>query len=261
MAAWKFVLLLSLICGPAAAVMHKDTVRYQDGDAELQGYLYWDDAFTGERPGVLVLPEWWGLSDFPKLRAEMLAESGYVAFAADMYGEAKMTRKPEQARVWRDQLVADKSAWVRRAALALQQLAAHDGVDPTRLAVIGYSLGGASAMQLAYSGAELKGVISVYGSLPTTSPEQAAKVAARVQIAHGDADRFVSEEQIRAFRKLLSDAGVDWEMTFYGGAKHGFANPYADGYGIEGLEYQDAADSRSWLRALEFLRDVFGESI
>ena len=261
MTALRLVLLLSLICGPAAAVMHKEAIEYKDGEVTLRGYLYWDDAFTGKRPGVMVVHEWWGLNDFARLRAEMLAESGYVAFAADMYGEARMTRKPEEAKAWRDSLIADPSTWQRRAALGLQQLAAHENVDADRLAAIGYSLGAATVMQLAYTGADLRGAISFYGPLTPAQIEQGKEIKARVLVAHGDNDPFVSEDQMLAFRKSLSAAGVDWEMNIYAGAAHGFANPYADGFGMEGLAYQEAADRRSWLRTLGFLRDIFEEEI
>ena len=261
MKALRLVLLLSLFCGPAAAVMHKEVIDYKDGDVTLRGYLYWDDAFAGKRPGVMVVHEWWGLNDFARLRAEMLAESGYVAFAADMYGEARMTRKPEEAKAWRDSLVADAAAWQRRAALGLQQLAAHDNVDAARLAAIGYSLGGATVMQLAYTGAELRGAVSFYGPLTRAQSDHGKQVKARVLVAHGHDDPFVSEDEMLAFRKSLSAAGIDWEMNIYAGATHGFANPYADGFGMEGLAYQEAADRRSWLRTLGFLREIFDEEI
>lgn len=265
MTAWKPALLLWLGClvaGPAAAVMHEETISYRDGDVTLKGYLYWDDAFTGKRPGVMVAHEWWGLNDFARLRAEMLAESGYVAFAADLYGDGRNTRKPAQAQPWRDALVADPAAWQRRAKLGLDQLAGHGNVDASRLAAIGYSLGGATVMQLVYTDAAPLGVVSVCGPLDPPEPAQAANAASgRVLVLHGAADPFVPPDRAQAFTQALSDAGVDWEMISYGGAPHGFANPYADGYGIDGLSYHEAADRRAWLRTLAFLRDLFGEAL
>ena len=258
MKAWQIGMVVFLLASSSAtAVMHQEPISYEDGDVELKGYLFWDDAFTGKRPGVLVAHEWWGLNDYAKLRAEMLAETGYVAFAADMYGAGKITRDADEARGWMQQISSNQEAWQRRASLALEQLKAHPKVDAERLAAIGYSFGGATVMQMVYAGADLAGVVSFHGALPPATPEQAAKVKARVLVAHGDADGFVPAERIQAFKRALSQANVDWEMDIYGGAKHSFTNPYADGYGMEGLAYQEEADRRSWLRALAFLEDIF----
>ena len=257
MKAWQVGLTLWLLSGSTLAVMNEELVSYQDGDVRLQGYVYWDDAFTGKRPGVMVVHEWWGLNDYAKLRAEMLAEMGYVAFAADMYGDGRITRHAEDAKSWMQQITANAEPWQRRALLGLEQLQAHPKVDGAKLAAIGYCFGGATVMQMAYAGAGLQGVVSFHGSLPPASPEQASQVKARVLIAHGDADSFVPPERIQAFKAALSAAGVDWEMNIYAGAKHSFTNPYADGYGMAPLAYQEAADRRSWLRMLAFFEDIF----
>jgi dienelactone hydrolase len=261
MKAWRIGLVLWALSAPALAVMHQETVTYQDGDVTLQGYVYWDDAFSGKRPGVLVVHEWWGLNDYAKLRAEMLAEMGFVAFAADMYGDGRITRHAEDAKGWMQQITANVDAWQRRALLGLEQLKAHPQVDEAKLAAIGYCFGGATVMQMAYAGADLKGVMSFHGSLPPATAEQASQIKARVLLAHGDADPFVPPERVQAFKAALSDAGVDWEMVIYGGAKHGFTNPYADGYGIDGIAYQEAADRRSWLLMLAFFDEIFEQAL
>ena len=261
MKAWQVGIVMSLVSGVAGAVMHQEAISYKDGDVALTGYLYWDDAFTGQRPGVLVAHEWWGLNDYAKLRAEMLAETGYVAFAADMYGDAKITRHADEAKGWMAQIASNVELWQRRANLALEQLRSHPQVDAQKLAAIGYCFGGATVMQMAYSGVDLEGVVSFHGSLPPATPEQAAEVKGRVLIAHGDADGFVPPDRIKAFLKALSDAGVDWEMDIYAGAQHGFTNPYADGYGMDGLAYQEQADRRSWMRMLAFLEELFEEAL
>lgn len=258
----KSLLLAALLCafsGSASAVMQTEVVKYQDGDVELQGYIFWDDAFTGERPAILVLHEWWGLNDYAKLRAEMLAESGYVAFAADMYGGAKQTRHADEAKGWMQQITSNIEAWQRRALLALDQLKQHPKVDAEHLAAIGYCFGGATVMQMAYAGADLDGVVSFHGSLPPATPDQATQIKAKILVAHGDADTFIPAERIAAFKQALSDAGADWEMNIYGGAKHSFTNPYAEGYGMDGLAYAEDADRRSWLRMLAFFDEIFGE--
>jgi len=254
-------LFLAVLSVPALAVMHADRVTYNDGDTELAGYLYWDDAFSGKRPGVLVVHEWWGLNDYAKLRAEMLAEMGYVAFAADMYGDGKVTRHADDAKGWMQQITANVDAWQRRALLALEQLRAHPKVDPEKTAAIGYCFGGATVMQMAYAGADVDGVVSFHGSLPPAGPGQAEKIRGRVLIAHGAADSFIPAERIKAFTEALEAADVDWEMDIYGGARHSFTNPYAEGYGMAGLAYDEAADRRSWARLLRFFEELFEEPL
>ena len=252
------VAAIALLLGAAAeAVMHQESITYRDGDTELKGILYWDDAFVGKRPGILVAHEWWGLNDYAKLRAEMLAEMGYVAFAADLYGDGRITRHADEAKGWMQQIASNVDSWQRRAALALDQLVAHQKTDTDRLGAIGYCFGGATVMQLAYAGAELDGVASFHGSLPPATPEQSARVRGRVLVAHGDADSFIPASRISAFKDALTQAGVDWEINIYSAAKHGFTNPYADGYGLEGLAYQEEADRRSWQRMLAFFEELF----
>ena len=260
MKTWQTGLAVFLLwSGAASAVMHKEEIKYRDGDVELKGYLFWDDAFSGKRPGILVAHARWGLNDYAKLRAEMLAEMGYVAFAADMYGGGKMTRHADEAKGWMQQITASIDTWQRRANLALEQLKTNPNVESTKLAAIGYGFGGATVMQLAYSGADIDGVVSFHGPLPPATPEQAEKVKARILVAHGDEDGFVPPERIDAFKKALSRASVDWEMAIYAGARHSFTNPYADSYGMEGLAYQEKADRRSWLRMLAFFEELFEE--
>lgn len=263
MKALRFLLVMSLsVAAPAWAEVQSKTVSYQDGEATLTGYLYWDDTIKGKRPGVMVIHEWWGLNDYAKQRASMLAELGYVAFAADMYGDNKVTTHAEDAKGWMMQITANSEAWQRRAALGLDQLKASALVDAESLAAIGYCFGGATVMQMVYAGLDLDAVVSFHGSLPPASAEQvatlqAAKTTPHVLIAHGDADGFVPVERIAAFKTALTDAGLDWEMDVYGGAKHGFTNPDADSFGMGGLAYSPVADARSWQRMQAFLDEHF----
>lgn len=252
------ILLLSFSFGTVAK-LHKEEINYQDGNTALKGYLFWEDSFEGQRPGVMVVHEWWGLNDYALLRAEMLAESGYVAFAADMYGTGKVTRHADDAKGWMKQITANVGQWQQRGLLGLKQLRGHAKVDKDKLAAIGYCFGGATVMQMAYSGADIQAVASFHGSLPPATAEQANQIAGKVLVAHGASDGFVPPERVQAFSKALNDAGVDWEMDTYGGAKHGFTNPYADGYGLSGLGYSETADRRSWLRLLSFFEALFSD--
>jgi dienelactone hydrolase len=250
-------LMLLAVTVPAKAELQTSTVRYNDGDVQLQGYFYWDDAFKGKRPGVMVVHEWWGLTDYIRKRAQMLAKLGYVAFAADMYGKDKVTEYADQAREWSKQITSNVDAWQRRALLGLDVMRTHELVDGTRTAAIGYSFGGATVMEMAYAGAALAGVVSFYGSLPVATPDQARSVRARVLIEHGSADTYIPAERLVKFQAALDAAGADWEMVTYGGARHGFANPGADVYGIDNLRYNKVADERSWEDMRRFFKEIF----
>ncbi len=251
------LLILLALTVPAKAELQTSTVRYNDGDLQLQGYFYWDDAFKGKRPGVMVVHEWWGLNDYVRKRAEMLAKLGYLAFAADMYGKDKVTEHASQAGEWSKQIRSNIDAWQKRALLGLDVMRTHELVDGTRTAAIGYCFGGATVMQMAYAGAALAGVVSFHGSLPVATPDQARNVRARVLIEHGSADSFIPAERIVEFQAALNAAGVDWEMVSYGGARHGFTNPGADLHGIDNVRYNKVADQRSWEDMQRFFKEIF----
>lgn len=259
MKTFTIFMLLCLAFNNAFSAMHKEELVYKHGETELKGYVFWDDAFAGQRPGVLVLPEQWGMSDYVLLRAEMLAESGYVAFAADLYGNARVTRKEKEALNWKAEITQDVELLRERAKLGFDQLFSHEKVDTAKTAAIGYSLGGTTALQLAFSGVELGGIVSVHGALPATALIEAKKVRAKLLLLHGDDDQYVSKDNIHKVTQTLSKAGVDWELNIFGRAKHAFSNPYADGYGITGFGYQIEADQRSWKRILSFLESLFEE--
>lgn len=250
-------LLAMTLATTAPAAVQTETVRYRDGDQELQGYVAWDDAATDKRPGVLVVHEWWGLNDYAKQRARMLAELGYVAFAVDMYGDGKVTRHPKEAGAWSSRISTNQAAWQQRALAGLAQLRKHAKVDADRMAAIGYCFGGSTVMQITYAGADLKGVASFHGALPPPTEEQAKNIRASIFVAHGNADGFIPTERVLQFQAALDKAGADWQMTSYGGARHGFTNPAAGEYGIDNIQYDEAADQRSWAQLQWFFEEIF----
>ena len=256
----KLALLMiftSLFASMAGAEVQSKAVAYEDGDDQLTGYMYWDDAIEGKRPGVLVVHEWWGLNDYAKGRAEQLAKLGYVAFAMDMYGSDKVTSHPAQAKEWMSATVSNLVGWRRRAQKGLEMLSAMDITDSTRMAAIGYCFGGATVMQLAYAGADLDAVVSFHGSLPLPQGSEAANIKGRVQIEHGNDDVFIPAERVEAFKAAMNDAGVDLVFHGYDGAVHGFTNDGADEYGMDNLKYDAAADEASWNSMLETFKSVF----
>lgn len=251
------LLALSLLSMQAAlAKVVTEEVKYQDGDTQLTGFISYDDAQKGPRPGVIVVHEWWGLNQFAQDKAKELASMGYVAMAIDMYGDGKVTNHPAQAKEWMQTNTMNKEQWRRRASLGLEQLTANAGVDKDRLAAIGYCFGGATVMQMAYAGTPLNGVVSLHGSLPPATQEEASKIQSKVLVLHGEADAFVPAERIVKFKNALAATGADWQFVGFGGARHAFTNPEAGQYGIENLKYDAAADQRSWAYTQEFLAEV-----
>lgn len=246
---------LLLLASPLAAAVQTKVVEYQHGDLVLEGLLAWDDAQTSPRPGVLVVHEWWGNNEYSRGRAKQLAELGYVAFAADMYGKGRSTTHPEQAGAWAGEVMKNIPAGLERAKLGLDQLLAHPGVDKEHVAAIGYCFGGSAVTFMAYSGFDLDGVVSFHGSLPA-APEGTASPKAKILIAHGADDAFVSAETIATFTDRLRAIGADWQMVSYGGAKHSFTNPAADN-SLPGAVYDAAADQRSWAAMQSFFDEIF----
>ncbi len=260
MKALRYLLSLFLLLGlaaPAAAEVRTKTIEYNHDGTKLTGYLAWDDAIQGHRPGVLVVHEWWGLNDYARQRARMLAELGYAAFAVDMYGDGKVTEHGNEAGEWMKQITANVEQWQQRALLGLEVLRQQEMVDPEQVAAIGYCFGGATVMQMAYAGAGLKGVASFHGSLPTPTTEQMPNIRAAIAAFHGADDGFVPAERVQQFEEALTMAGADWQLTTFGGTKHSFTNPNAGDFGIDNLEYNARADQRSWAYLQLFFDEIF----
>lgn len=257
------VLLSSAIClvfsGLAQADIVGKSITYSDGDQEFTGYLAYDDALEGKRPGVLVVHEWWGMGDYAKKRARMLAREGYVAFAADMYGSGKFTDDPEQAKAWMLEATADVDWWREQAERGVAVLRDQAIVDTERLAAIGYCFGGGTVLQMAYGGSDVDAIVSFHGSLPVASEEELANIKTKILVLHGDADPFVQKPLEEAFRAALRKSDADWQMVSYGGVKHSFTNPGADRHGMDALRYDAKADARSWRAMLNLFDEVFAK--
>lgn len=253
--------LLTLILGAnmATAAIKTETISYTYNGVNLKGTLAYDDAQSGKRPAVMIVHEWWGLNDYVKKRATMLAELGYVAFAADMFGDAKTTDHPEDAGKMMSAVQKNVAEWRGRAEAGLQVLRGNPHVDPDRLAVIGYCFGGATALQLALSGADVKAAVSFHGSLPKITANDAKKIKAKVLICHGAMDKFISEETAQKFREALDAGGVNYEMCYYGGAVHGFTVPGSEARHIPGIGHNADADRRSWASMKRLFDEVFAK--
>jgi len=252
--------VFSAIMLNARAELVTKPVAYEQGGVKLEGYLAYNDQTTALRPGVLVVPEWWGLNDYAKGRARQLAELGYVAFAVDMYGAGIATTDPKKAGELAGQFYG-KPLMAERAQAALDQLLKTGLVDEKKVAAIGFCFGGAVCQALAYTGAPLAGIVSFHGSLIPASPEAAAKNHARFLICHGALDPFTKPEDIAAFKQSLDDGKIDYQFISYSGAVHAFTNPGADALaaasGLKGIGYNEAAARRSWQHMKLFFDEIF----
>ena len=252
------VVLLSLSPSlPKTATITTREIEYRQGETVLQGFVAWDDAARGRRPGVLVVHEWWGHNEHARNQARRLAEAGYVGFALDMYGKGKVTTHPQDAQAFVNEVTKDPAVLTARFNAALEQLKRDPHVDTTRLAAIGYCFGGAVVLGMARGGADLAAVVTFHGALATTSPAQPGKVRARVLVLAGGADPFVPPEQLEAFKREMQAAGARFEVITYPGAKHGFTNPNAAQYGMPQLAYDAAADRESWAAMLKLFKEIW----
>jgi dienelactone hydrolase len=235
-------------------------VTYKDNGTELKGYLTYDDAVQGKRPGILVVHEWWGHNPYARKRARMLAERGYTALAVDMYGDGKTADHPDDAGKFAKAVGGNLPLARARFLAALNLLTTHDTVAKDKTAAIGYCFGGGMVLQMARQGIDLDGVVSFHGSVATSTPAEKDKVKARVLVYNGADDPFVTAEQIAAFKKEMADAAVDYEFVNIAGAKHSFTNPDADGFAKKfnmPLAYSKHADEQSWQGMQDFFKEIF----
>ena len=252
------IALIALLATTATrADLRTEPVEYHDGATVLKGYLAYDDATDDARPAVLVCPEWWGLTDYPKRRAEQLARLGYVAFVADLYGGGRVTSDPSEAKQMSGPLMADRMVLRTRVQAALGVLMGQKRVDKGRVAAIGYCFGGAAALELARAGAPLAGVVAFHGDLSRTPTEGPDHIRAEVLVCHGGDDTLVPPPVLAAFEEEMKREGVNYQINIYGGAKHAFTNPAADTYHLPPVSYNAQADHRSWEAMKAFLAEIF----
>jgi dienelactone hydrolase len=215
--------------------MKAETIEYKDGAVNLRGHIAYDDQQSGKRPGILVMPEAFGLGPHARERAERLAKLGYVALAGDPYGDGVTAKDLQEAMKHAGPLREDTAKFRARGRAALDKLASLPQVDSGKLAAIGYCMGGTFALELARDGAPLRGIVTFHAGLETKVPAQSNKTRAKVLICTGADDPFVPVAQVNAVQEELTKAGVDWQIISYGGAVHSFTNPDADALGMAGL--------------------------
>jgi dienelactone hydrolase len=251
--------LAILVVGPSLmAKVKTEAVEYKHGDVVLQGYLCYDESLEGRRPGVLVVHDWFGVSDYTKMRAEQLAALGYVALAADVYGKGVRPTNAQEAAAEAGKYYKDRQLLRARVRAGLDFLASQPQADTLRLAVMGYCFGGACALELARSGAPVKGVVTFHGGLSTPNPTDAKNIQGKVLVLHGADDPFVKQEDVKAFMDEMRAAVVDWQLVQYSGAVHSFTDKRAGSDNTKGAAYNEAADRRSWQAMKDFFQEVLG---
>lgn len=237
-----------------------EPVEYKDNGTVLEGYLAYSRKLKERRPGVLIVHEWTGLGPFAMGRAEELARLGYVAFAVDIYGKGIRPANAQEASAQANLYRSNRRLMRQRAQAGLNVLKNTGLVDPAQIAVIGYCFGGTAALELARSGAEIKGAVSFHGGLNTPHPEDAKNIKAKVLILHGADDPHVPANEVLQFQQEMRQADVDWQMISYGGAVHSFTNPKAGNDPSTGSAYNQIAAQRSWQAMQQFFREIFEKS-
>jgi dienelactone hydrolase len=250
----RVLTVVLLTCAAAHAAVETETIAYHEGDTELMGYLARNPAIDDPMPGILIVHEWTGLGEHPKNSARRLAELGYVAFALDMYGGGKLAEDSTQAAEWSSTFKNDPALARRRFEAALKTLENQPGVDPERIAAIGYCFGGTIVLEMARLGVDVQAVVSFHGGLASNVPEDQRNLEAPVLVCHGAADPHVPQEEVKAFLDEMKAANAKFEFVQYQDAVHSFTNPEADS---ESARFDPTAARRSWIAMLNFLELVF----
>jgi dienelactone hydrolase len=245
--------------GTLLAELKTQTISYTHDGATLKGYLAFDESASGKRPGILVVHEWWGLNDYAKMRADQLAKLGFVAFCPDMYGDGKTTEHPKEAGQMATMIRKNVKGWQGRAQAGLEILKKQPQVDSTKLAAIGYCFGGSTALQLAYTGADLAAVVTFHAGLPTPTADEAKAIKAKVLVCNGADDTFVGADSIKSFKSSLETAKVSLTFISHPGTKHSFTVKGIESKGVDGLAYNEAADKESFEAMLKLFKDALGK--
>ena len=248
-----------LLAVKVQGAIHTETVDYQQGGTTLEGYLAYDDSVSGKRPGVLIVHQWQGITDYEKMRAKMLAEMGYVAFCADIYGKDSQPKSLQEAGAQAGKYKGDRALLRERVNAGLDQLKGNQFVDTDRVAAIGYCFGGTTVIELARSGAKVNGVVSFHGGLDSPTPADGKNIRCKMLILAGANDPFQKPADLEAFEQEMRDSKVDWQITFYGGAVHAFTQPDVNKLGLSGAKYNESADKRSWQAMKNFFAEIFNQ--
>ena len=248
-----------LTCTARAEIVGKE-INYEHDGVTFNGFIAYDSAQNGQRPGVLVVHEWWGHNDYARKRARMLAKMGYVGLAVDMYGDGKQAAHPQDAGKFSGAVMKNMDAAKGRFDAALTLLRDQDHVDAKKTAAIGYCFGGGVVLNMARMGSDISGVASFHGSLDAKASAKPGDITTRILVCHGADDKFIPAEKVSNFKKEMDAAKATYQFISYEGATHSFTNPGADDmakkFGIP-IAYHEGADKASWKELKSFLKELF----
>ncbi len=242
-----------------APTIKEESVTYSAANVTMSGYIAYDASKEGKRPAVLVIPEWWGLNDYPKMRARKLAELGYIAMAIDLYGNGKTADNPKDAGKLTEPFYQNPEMAKARFDAAMNKLKTYSQADTNNMAAIGYCFGGAMVLNMARMGDDLKGVVSFHGNLVGVPPDKNL-LKARILVCHGADDKFVQQTEVDKFKKQMDSIGADYTFKAYPNATHAFTNPASTENGEKfkmPIKYNAAADSASWNDMKDFFARIF----
>jgi dienelactone hydrolase len=249
------LLVVGAALATSASMPAGESVVYKEGGVELEGYLAKPKAPASENaPGILIVHDWMGLQDFAKAQADRLAELGYVAFAADIYGKGVRPANPDEAGEQAGKFKNDRELLRQRTAAGLVEL--RKVCDPSRIVAIGYCFGGVAVLELGRSGADLRGVVSFHGGLDAPLAAEVARPIPKILVLHGADDPHVPDKQVAEFVAEMRAAKADWQMIWIGNAVHAFTNPAAGTDPTKGAAYNAAADARAWAHFQTFLTET-----
>jgi len=251
-----FLSLLLFVATALRAEITTTAVEYTTGGVTCEGLHVVESTKAGKLPSVLIIHQWTGVSENEKMRAKMLAELGYNVFVADIYGKGIRPQPPESGRV-AGKYKTDRKLYRERLLAGLEQLRKTPQADPTQIAAIGYCFGGTGVIELARSGAMVKGIVSFHGGLDSPAPADGKNIKGKVLALHGADDPFVPAKDLAAFEQEMKDAGVDFKLVQYPGAVHAFTQKAAGNDNSKGAAYNESADKASWEEMNQFFERLF----
>ncbi len=231
-------------------------VEYEHQGTLLEGFLAFDDAVNAPKPGVVVVPAWAGRSEFECDKARKLALEGYVGFACDLYGKGVLGTSVEENAGLMQPFLDDRVLLQGRLGTIVETLRSQSEVDENNIVAMGFCFGGLCVLDLARTGADIKGVVSFHGMFGAPGNTAGTKINAKVLALHGHEDPMAPVEAVSELQKELTAAGADWQIHVYGNTMHAFTNPQANDPAF-GTVYSENADKRSWQTLLNFLEEVF----
>jgi dienelactone hydrolase len=253
----KYIFLSLLMASLTNAAIKTETVTYKEGQAELEGYIAYDDTKTSPMPAVIIVHDWMGPGEYTQMRAKQLAELGYYAFAADIYGKSVRPKNAEEAgKIAGEFRNGDRRLLRARGKAAYDFVKKQKQVQKSKISAMGYCFGGSAVLEMGRAGLPLKGILSFHGGLSNPHPEDTKNIKSKLLVMHGAIDPYVSAEEVASFKKELDDAKIDYELIMYSGAVHAFTQKHVGNNVKSGAAYNESADRRSFESMKDFLTEV-----